>query len=317
MVIVNLINVDEYIAKNHSLLSSMGFSQKEVSSLLGLSQSFLSRKIRRLNEYGYVLEYYNVFLDKLVYPTWIYFIESTQRMPLSKCFIDKNFYAPDLLFFSPINRSTYIAYYISRKHKDSEESSGPLKLDSIDYTKCRIHYDYVKETIIPIEDFVDEKIYILNGIRSSNFNVTVDVYDDYIARLFFILTNPPIKYYGLMKLVKRMTINTFALDVFKNHYYSHVREKIVFKRYLYRKKPREYVILRIISTSFNLVEELLNEMFANQLIIGIDQIFVLSYQPVSLVIHCWVDPEKIWDDSIVLEEFSNTYYYIYLVRRIL
>ncbi len=317
MVLVSLINNDEYIAKNYSLLSSMGFSQKEVSSLLGLPQSLLSRKIRRLNEHGYVLEYYNVFLDKLVYPTWIYFIESTQRTPLSKCFMDKNFYAPDLLFFSPICRSTYIAYYISRKYKDSEESSGPIRLDSIDYTKCRIHYDYIKETIIPIEDFIDKRIYVLNGIRSSNFNVTADVYDDYIARLFFILTNPPMKYYGLMKLVERITINTFALDVFKNHYYSHVREKIVFKRYLYRKKPREYAILRIISTSFTLVEELLNEMFANQLIIGIDQIFVLSYQPVSLVIHCWVDPEKIWDNSIVLEEFSNTYYYIYLVRRIL
>lgn len=310
---------DDIYAKQYAFLYNKGLKHIEIANKLKIPPSTLSKKIKNYFINGLLLEYYNVFIDKLMLDSWVYIFILNQRTKLSRCFTNRNFPKPTIMYYSPLPRPTYILYYLSYKSGRGEEPE-PIPLTCLDLRLCRVKvYGSVKETIVPIEDYVNRKISLTSTIRSRHYSVSeIDDVDDYISRLFYIVSNPPLKNYKLRRLVEEIVSKNMTLHVFRNHYYKHINRNIVHRRILYRGYPRTYAIIQITSSGpLLLVEAVLNDMFDKGLLIGIDQVNIISYEPSILIIHAWVDPDKVWDEKIVFDNVPNIYYDIFIVKHII
>jgi hypothetical protein len=306
-------------AKQYATLFNSGLKNIEIAEKLGLKASQLSKRVKNLFINGLLIEYYNVFIDKLLKPSWIYIIEQKQRTSISKCFNTGNYPKPTVTYYSPIPRPTYIMYYLS--HPGTSLGDEPLPFSIINVRKCRVSsYGLINNVVIPYEDYVNNKIYVLEkAINSNDYpSERIDYMDEYIAKTFFIASNPPITNHGTLDIVLKILMNeNISKHVFRNHYYKHLRNTIIYKRILYRPYNREYAILEYVSVEPILMfEELINNFLNKGLIVGIDQIHIISYEPLILVAHIWVNPEKLWDPEVLVYETPNTYYNIWLVKQI-
>lgn len=116
----------------------------------------------------------------------------------------------------------------------------------IDLSLCRVKvYGAIKETIIPRENYINKKINLTHTIRSKNQEVSgIDDIDDYIGRLFYLVSNPPLKNYKLRNLVEEIFSKNSTLHIFRNHYYKRLYKAIIYKRIVYRRYPRVYAIIQ-------------------------------------------------------------------------
>ncbi len=306
-------------AKQYATLFNSGLKNIEIARKLGLKASQLSKRVKNLFMNGLLIEYYNVFVDKLLKPSWIYIIEQKQRTSISNCFNKSNYPKPTITYYSPVPRPTYIMYYIS--YSGTSSSDEPLPLSMINVRKCRVtSYGLINNVIIPYEDYINNKIYILERAINSNDYLfeRIDYMDEYIAKTFFIASNPPLTNHGILYIVWKALMNeNISKHVFKNHYYKHLRNTIVYKRILYRPYNREYAILEYVSVEPVLMfEELINDFLDKGLIVGVDQIHIISYEPLILIAHIWVNSEKLWNPEVLVHEAPNTYYNIWLVKQI-
>ncbi|ADI32292.1 hypothetical protein [Staphylothermus hellenicus] len=309
---------DDNYAKQYAYLYNKGLKHVEIASVLQIPSSTLSRKIKNYFRNGILLEYYNVFIDKLILDSWIYIIILSQRTKLSKCF-KKNIPKPTITYYSPLPRPTYILYYLSYK-SSRPENPEPISMLDIDLSLCRVKvYGAIKETIIPRENYINKKINLTHTIRSKNQEVSgIDDIDDYIGRLFYLVSNPPLKNYKLRNLVEEIFSKNSTLHIFRNHYYKRLYKAIIYKRIVYRRYPRVYAIIQTtLSGSLLNLESMLNDMLNKGLLIGVDQVNVISYEPLILILHAWIDPDIVWNNDIVLDYLPNIFYDIYVVKQIL
>ncbi len=300
----------EYICSNDELAKiivekyNSGEKITDISKQLGLSPSTLSRRIKELFYTGIIREYYNIALEKLLAPSWIYIIKTKQRISLNKCFYSR--IVPDIVFWSPYPRPTYVLYFLSRKN------------DPIDYKAITPFCELVVQgkiakTIIPEEKPISGTI----EIRENNqFQEVNDDVDELILKFIFKYVNPP--RIGEVKLHKKILDLSYMIPPasIKYHYYNHVYKKAIVKRLIYRPYGR-YAIMFVVSEGTEILHGLIRVLTANGLLVGVDQIFVLSTIPAVAVLHVWINEEKAWDPDNHHKFLGHVYYEIIPMEKIM
>lgn len=276
----------------------------DISRQLGITPSTLSRRVRELFYKGIIREYYNIALEKLLAPSWVCVIKAKQRISFEKCFSSK--IVPDVIFWSPYPRPTYILYFLSRRD------------DPIDYKtitplcELTVHGRIVR-TIVPEEKPISGTIEIAGDKQFRKVN---DDIDETILKFMFRYINPP--RVGNIKLHKKILELSymFPLASIKYHYYNHIYGKAVIKRMIYRPFGR-YAVMFVVSDGAEVLYGLIRELSMNGLLVGVDQIFILSTIPVVAILHVWINEDKAWDPDNYHRFLGHIYYEIMPVEKIM
>ena len=281
-----------------------GEKNTEISKQLGLSPSTLSRRIKELLHKGIIREYYNIALEKLLAPSWVYIIKTKQRISFKKCFSSK--IVPDVIFWSPYPRPIYILYFLSRK-------DDPIDYKTITpFCELTVH-GRIARTIVPEEKPISGTIEIAGN---QQFKEVYDDIDEIILKFIFRYINPP--RIGEIKLHKKILELSYMLPPtsIKYHYYNHIYKKAVIKRLIYRPFGR-YAIMFVVSEGTAILHGLIQELSTNGLLIGVDQIFVLSTIPTVAILHVWINEEKAWDPDNHHKFLGHVYYEIIPAEKIM
>jgi len=280
-----------------------GYRERDIALKLGVSPSSLSRRINRLFEQGLLHQYYNVLLDKLRSPTWIYVFRMYQRTGFEKCISAPT---PSVAYYSPIPSPTYILYYIGYP-------TQPIDENALNNEVCRMEISGVVEKVhIPYENYTLKNIELRDPVDDA---YRVDDYDETISRYMFWYMNPPEPGRYVFNYLSSMLSEYSTPSSFKNHFYRHVLGKIVYKRLIYR-EPSTYSIIISYAESKNFLYKLVKKLYSNNILVGVDQVNVVSTEPYVVLIHGWVNVENMWETGNVHEYLKYMTYNIYIVKKI-
>ncbi len=293
---------EKVFAITYADLYNKGYKYSEIAAKLGLSKSSLSRRVSLLYERGILYTYYNIYLDKLLSPSWFYILKLYRRVVFNKC-IDLP--RPTIAYYTPYPRPTYMLYYIAY-------GSKPFGRNDINNDVCEIIVESSVEKVLqPTEHYSVREIFFIE----DNNHYEVDDIDEYIARIIYRFSNPPLSIKDIYRFLVEVITKYISYNVFKNHFYRHLYKRIVKKRIIYRETD-QYSVILVYSSSKNDFIKTVKQLYVNGIVNGVDQVNVLSLEPFIAVMHCWVDRNALWNDKIIHEDIKYTRYYIYLVKQV-
>ncbi len=294
-------------------LRNYGYSNREIAMEIGIPQSTLSKKISTWFRNGLLLDYYNVYLDKLMYPIEVCILVFNQRISIESVIYKKH---PLTVYFSPIPKPTYFIYrriYFEDHYMNYSFYKNNYK-DVYRVILCSV----VEKTLIPREEYVNSKIELnYNDDSCINSSYIIDEYDQYLAETLFKYYNPPISVKGSVVISKELT-SMMRDSLYRNHYYRHLRNKLVKKRIIVRDLTKlEYSILLVYTNSLSKLIDIIYTLHNREIIGGVDQVNFISTEPVIALIHSWINRDKYWRHEVNHEYFSETRYDIYLIKQII
>lgn len=305
-------NYDNYIDERifiHKYLELLdyGLKDKDIAYKMGFSPSSLSRRLNRLYDRGLLRIYFNVFLDRLRSKTWVYMVSFNQRISVDKCMENIRVYRPTTVYYSPIPRPTYILYYVAVGRE-------PLREDDLDREYCDIELSGPIENVAqPIEKPGRRDVYFKysHDIFTTN-NIVVDDIDEYISKIFYKVFNPPMIGRRILSVLTEKITHYIPPNVFRYHYYSHLYGKVIRKRIIFR-EPSIYSLVILHTTSLEKLEKILSILYEKNILNGIDQVNILSEEPITALVHCWIREDNIWSHNIIHKNISDTRYDVYPV----
>jgi len=293
-------------AMKYADLYNSGLRASDIAKMLGLSLSGLSRRLKKWFNGGVLYKYYNVLVDVAVnLKTRAYVVSLNQRLPIYEC-IDMP--RPMLMYYSPIPRPTYIAYYMARREEYP-------KINDVNTSICRIVVSGDIERVLqPIEHYSERKVEFTLSHRS----VELDDVDEYIIRFFFSVFNPPVQGSISVNDIANLLARFIPPGVFRNHYYRHVYNRVVKKRILYREPgTSRYCVAIVYGRGIDAVIELLAELYSKRILLGIDQVNFVSSEPAIALVHVWVNLDIIWNHAYSHAKFEHAKYEIYPVKPVI
>lgn len=297
-------------------LRNSGYTDREIARKIGISSSYLSKIVGLWTEQGVLLKYYNVLLDKLPDSIQICMYTLDQRISISSFLYSMH---PLTIYFSPFPRPTYIVYRRSGRSssKSLEAIDCPLSCEPSSKSLWRLVLSGVVEmAIAPLETYADPKIELLAS--SGQLSLDLDEYDQYIAEQFFKYFNPPAPLNYSARALANSISNLLKGYTYKNHYYRHLFNKVIKKRFIVRDiSSLDYAVLVLYSSDLNSSLKILSSLYSKELLAGIDQVNFISLDPAIAVAHCWIDRDSVWTSDLVHSHFENSRYEIYQVRQIL
>jgi len=281
----------------------------DVVKELNIPRSTLYNYIRRMIMKGYYTRYYTVYLHRLSEPLTTSIIILSQRVYASSLLRKLK---PVTIYYSPYPKPTYIIY----SDMDCDELEQVLYssryADILEIRVC----SFIEESLVIREVYSKQSVVLQRD--QGVYEKVQDYIDDYIAKIFFKLYNPPLNIYEKTAAIKDIARKYIGINVFRNHFYRHVYNKVVFKRYIYRDTSRyNYTVMYLQCSSLNLAEQLLNKLFNMGILGGIDQANVLSFDPFTAVLHIWIDEENLWDVNMTHEYFNIAKYDFYIVKQVI
>jgi len=280
----------------------------DVVKEMNIPRSTLYNYIRRMILKGYYIKYYSAYLHRISEPLIASIITLNQRI-YATSFLKK--LKPVTIYYTPYPKPTYIIY--SDMDCDGLEQIlySSRYADILEIKVCSI----IEESLI-IREVYSKRSVILQRDQSV-YEKTQDYIDDFITKIFFKLFNPPLNIDEKRMIIKNIARRNIGVNVFRNHFYRHVYNKTVFKRYIYRDINRyRYAVMFIQSSNLNVVEQLLNRLIDLKILGGVDHANVLSFDPFTAVFHIWVDDDSLWDDSVIHEYFNLVKYDFYIVKQV-
>ncbi len=289
-------------------LYNRGLSIKEIAKNFKISVSALHRRIDKWFREGYLMYYYNVLLHKMNNPISICILSFNQRIyVLRKIRMLK----PITIYYSPLPRPTYLFYFDG----DCLEVERVFSLEHSRGMCKNILCGRIESSLLIFENYTKYNIELL--IDSDEEKLRDDI-DEFIVETYFKLFNPPLEGRIYKDIISEIMRRYLGISIYRNHYYRHVYNRAVKKRIIYRQIDRlKYALLTIYAPDLTSVKEMLMELYKMEIIGGVDQVNVISFDPFIAITHSWVDKDKLWVESLTHDHFNNSKYEIYLVKRIL
>lgn len=307
MVYNALYHVEGINPKIFADLYNRGFTINEIAKKFNLSTSSLSRRLDKWLREGCLMYYYNVELHKIDIPISICILAFNQRMDvLRKIRMIK----PIAVFYTPIPRSTYIVYFEGECHDISKVFLTELQKNSYKIVLCGR---------IENSPFIFEKYreYDLQLIFDTGDEYARDDIDRFIMETYFSLFNPPSTGRIYKSLIMEIMRRYVGVNIYRNHYYRHLYNKIIRRRIIYREIDKlEYAILTLYTKNYMGARNILLELYRLNIIGGVDQISVISSDPFIAVSHLWINKDNLWYEKLVHKYFENSKYEIYIVKKI-
>ncbi|MEM1634912.1 MAG: helix-turn-helix domain-containing protein [Thermosphaera sp.] len=282
-------------------LYNEGASLKEVSKKLGLKPSHISHLISKGFENEVLFKYYNILMKPLGSrrPTFL-MIEMTQKAEVSACIDNKR---RILSIYYSFSRKPLLVMYIL------ERAPIPEEVLEINTQICNIVFSgTVEDVIIPLENYTERRI-DFKLIDESQLVPPKDSIDELIIFEMYNLFNPPLQGNVRVTDILAHISKKYMLKNILFHYYNHVKD-LTYPRLIYR-TGGVYSLARIVSPTISLMSRLVNTLFKNGLLVGVDQINLLSKQPAIAVLHGWFDPFKLNDPRVHHETIESSTYEIY------
>lgn len=295
-------------------LRNSGFSNREIASKLNIPESAVSRKINQWFQQGFLLTYYNVYLDKLLYPIELSVIELNQRVS-----IDTYLYQihPLTIYYSPLPKPTYFIY--RRKYSEIDENYvNRVVQEGVCKKLCRVTIKgVIEKTIEPREEYCYSRITLENTLDNRE-ELNVDEHDQFLAEMFFKYFNPPVSPIESNSFLIRSIQDLVRTNTYRNHYYRHLYNKLVKKRIVIRDFAKlDYSIIVLYTESLSSFYQVIYSLWSREIIEGIDQVNFISTDPVIAIIHCWISRDKYWSHETTHEVFFNTRYDIHIVKQVM
>ena len=296
---------DRFTASLYADLRNSGLRNIDIAKKLSVSNPTLSRMVSRWFSEGVLYSYYNISLEHLTKPAHVYVFTVDQRIDLKDLRIIRH---STVSYYSPLPRPTYICYCIACNEPVYDD-----RLFMNDMFSEMIS-GIVKKTLFPVEHYTRRSIDFIGSSKP----VKVDDYDEYIVRVLFKLSNPPLTGQDELRLIHHVITRYMSFTTFKNHYYRHVFNKLVRRRIVFRGFENSvYAIMLIYSNSLNNAEKLLRELYIRGILNGVDQVNVVEVDPTIALAHVWVNEDYLWNENISHEYIGYTKYDIYFVKPII
>ncbi|GEM_PF-5434813 len=272
-----------------------GKTQTEIARQFGVSKVKISRIVNAGLKEGIFHRTYGVYTHCLLKPSWIAIAVAKNTTTFDLREITPK---PDLLYYSIYPTTTFFMYFI----RTSEPKIHGANIKTIELSR-------VVETLIPYE-FPFSKRIRLDICKKCIIN---DDIDELIATT--ILKNIHLTRYDIDLETLWRQVGLTNYHSIKYHYYSHVINKIVMKRYIMRfPKSSRKIILKISSPSMAKAVSTILMLYRERIITGID-IFDIVYQdPFRAYLIAWLDTSNAWDKMHLAELPSHVKIEIFPVR---
>jgi hypothetical protein len=282
-------------------LYNSGLKLKEISQTLGLKPSYISSLITKGFENEVLYRYYNVNLSGLRRrKPFFVMIEMSQKADISQC-VDKN--VRTLSLYYSYGRKPLIMMYLL------EPAVIPEEVLRINNQLCHVIFSgYVEDVMIPIEKHLERKI-VFKSPDEKSYSTVEDEIDELILFEIFNFFNPPVQNNVKTSEFLRNVVKKYMLKSIPFHYYKHVKSKL-YPRLLYRAQG-VYSLARIATPTLSTLNSLINLLFKNEVLTGVDQIHLLGKTPVLAVLHGWVDPLKLNNPQVSHEPIEGASYEVY------
>jgi len=287
-------------------LYNRGLTTSKISEVLGIRHQVLSRLASRWFNEGILAEYFNTALHKLRNEISVAAIALNQRLNVLESI---KLVKPIAVYFSPLPKPVYIAYF-EETCTDLEEAF----LERISHVALNIvHCGKVESSPRVFEEYVNYNL----RLEILDDDKVIDDIDELIVKIYFQIFNPPPIGYHYRDIVLKSIEQHMKLSTYRNHFYRHVNKKAVWWRVLHRPLAKRYGILLVHSPSIVEAQSVILKLKEADVIVGVDQVNVISMDPFIGVVHAWVDEERLWSELHNHREIKYAKYELYLVKRLL
>jgi hypothetical protein len=281
-----------------SYLSIRAESLKEISRIVGVPYDKLAKIVRRGIRSGLLQEYYHAGIHK---PGRIEFhvIGMSQKIPQRLCLSGLQ---PKIVYSSFTSKPVLLVYKVA----------GEVGESRYEYICKSLFRGLIRDVIIPVEKNGSLEFIRFDEIVGENSPINLDFIDEITLLTIFKSYNPPSNPLGLAELYRLVGLGV-SYGSFINHYYRHIRGKLV-KRRLVLRREGSYAILIASSPNISVLRDLINELVKIRVVTGVDQLNLVDYSPVIAVAHVWVNPQHLYSINVNHDVFNFASYEFYLVR---
>ncbi|NPA98731.1 MAG: hypothetical protein GXO43_05065 [Crenarchaeota archaeon] len=252
-----------------------GKTQSEIARQFGVSKVKISRIVNAGLKEGVFHRTYGVYTHCFLKPSWIAIATARNTGTFDLGEITPK---PDLVYYSVYPITTFFMYFI----RTTEPRIHGASIKTIELSR-------IVETLIPYEYPFSKRI----RLEVCKKCVINDDVDDLIATT--ILKNIYLARYNidLVTLWKQVGLTNY--HSIKYHYYNHVINKIVLKRYIIRFPNSLRIILKISSPSMAKAVSAILMLYRERVITGIDVFDIVYQDPFRAYLVAWLDADNAWD----------------------
>lgn len=183
----------------------------------------------------------------------------------------------------------------------------------LDSSACRLEIcERVRSTLVPLEfpDRVEMRLSLLRDLIKAGGRALDSVDVDLLLDIFRLF-NPPIEPINRNKNLISLLEQRLGVKGVRYHYYKHVRNYTISHYTI--KNGGDFILLLTYTPTFRELEDLLNALIKSQLISGVWQVFCLTVEPVTALVHSWGQLDKLVDPEYAHEYIKNAHYTVYPV----
>ncbi len=261
-----------------------GSTQAEIASQFGVSKVKISRIVNAGLKEGIFHRTFGVYTHCLLKPSWI--MISTVRTGTIN--VNEITPKPDLIYMSIFPVPTFFMYFF--RTLEPKIHTGSVKI---------IELSKIVESLI---------VYELTFSRRLRLDVCekCTVYDD-IDELLAITILKDIHFskydidlYTLWKKVGLTNIHSV-----KYHYYNHLLNNLVYKRYIIRPRNSMRAILKVSSPSMAKAVSFILKLYREKILVGVDIFDIVYHDPFRAYLVAWIDPICAWEKLYSIDPPSH------------
>ncbi|WP_440059862.1 hypothetical protein ACSU1N_01480 [Thermogladius sp. 4427co] len=274
---------------------------REACNRLGIPYHRLARIINHAMEQGVLYEYYNTGLHRIKQVEF-YIVTMSQKTLPKLCL---NTLGPSIVYYSFTSRPLFLVYVFNKSIGEG------LVLDGFRKRVCKtLLQGTVKNVLVPLKKNGFLELVEFDSLVEGNS--VIDPVDEAILYTIFRQYNPATKSLKTRELYEYTGLG-ISYPSFLNHYYRHVRNKLIRKRLVF-KQSGSYAIMIVSGPNIPVLRDLLTELLNLKILTSIDQVNLLESSPTIAVVHAWVNPFNLYSTHIYHEIYNFTSYEIFLVQ---